>query len=1058
VVTAALTPPATAEARVYRLAAGTELLGEYQDSAFEQAKFLVQRADGQVMQLPLLLYRVTACLDGRSTEQIAADLSEELGQALTGDQISFLVEDRLQPVGVIAAELGDGPDAGGGPAPVPPVKSDLLLALRYRVGVIPAEVAGRIAGVLGPLFRRPVWIGLVAAFLAVDAWILLRGDLVDTALAGVHQVVAMPALILLMLALTLVSGAFHEWGHITACRYGGARPGDVGVGLYIVWPALYSTVTDSYRLNRTGRLRTDLGGVYFDAIFMAGLGLVYLRTGQPWLLIALAGMHTETAWQFLPSIRLDGYYILADLVGVPDLFGFVKPALLSVLPGRPTHPKVRELKQRSRRVIILWVLLVVPTLLLSAAAFIVLAPRAIPVAWQALLGYLHTLGVATRAGDLVTMSLGVFQLILLLLPWIGSCLLLWWVVRAAARKIAARGWLSRVQATTWSALRRHAAIAALVGLGGLLVARVASVAGSHSATADELRLTDSAYAAVHGIDGPQVGAGELPVRDQLAAYARLTGAFDRHPSVLIGARELAILATAVLVAVLVALVLRLRLRPLVAGLPLAAALMMGPAVVLLATIGPAVLGAAWAALGLLALCLARSRGRIVLAGSALAVAIATEPLLAVPLLAGLAVLLARGDVIAHPPAWWSAGRGDPGATRRPHHAPERSHAPRHRASPSGRRMPIRWPGVGLVLTLGAVSMLLSDGHSAPPLGRVEQTSLLLLGGVVVLAALAWRVLRPAAFAVGALVTMAALPWTGAGSALVLTVPATVLLAMLLVESVTWGPVTQRPHPLLRALVAVPAFVLVAVGALFRPVAVGTAPHADVAAWITSPDAPEGRVAVPAGVWADLLRDGVPRHRLLPAPADDADWLVESGAPAPRTAPVSRFGTGSASLTVVPAPPSPEEVRIATAEHRAAVARQHAAETEQRAAEAEQLRRQAMGSLLAASPRFDASSDVLALMREGGVEVRVLVVLGMLVRDHSVVVADVPVAAGEGPVVPRHSMVLSRVDRRPAASPEGLATVGRVLDDTRHGPFAPSQVTPGASGLAIDWASTASPSR
>src|SRR3712207_8162862 len=64
----------------------------------------------------------------------------------------------------------------------------------------------------------------------------------------------------------------------------------------------------------------------FRSISLAVLGLVYLRTGEPWLLLALIGMHVETAWQFLPSIRLDGYYILADLVGVPDLFGYVKPA------------------------------------------------------------------------------------------------------------------------------------------------------------------------------------------------------------------------------------------------------------------------------------------------------------------------------------------------------------------------------------------------------------------------------------------------------------------------------------------------------------------------------------------------------------------------------------------------------------------------------------------------------------------------------------------------------------------------------------------------------------
>ena len=34
----------------------------------------------------------------------------------------------------------------------------------------------------------------------------------------------------------------------------------MGAGLYLVWPAFYTDVTDSYRLGRAGRLRTDLGG------------------------------------------------------------------------------------------------------------------------------------------------------------------------------------------------------------------------------------------------------------------------------------------------------------------------------------------------------------------------------------------------------------------------------------------------------------------------------------------------------------------------------------------------------------------------------------------------------------------------------------------------------------------------------------------------------------------------------------------------------------------------------------------------------------------------------
>ena len=62
------------------------------------------------------------------------------------------------------------------------------------------------------------------------------------------------------------SAAFHEIGHAAACRYGGGRPGGMGAGIYMVWPAFYTDVTDAYRLPRRARLRTDLGGIYFNAV------------------------------------------------------------------------------------------------------------------------------------------------------------------------------------------------------------------------------------------------------------------------------------------------------------------------------------------------------------------------------------------------------------------------------------------------------------------------------------------------------------------------------------------------------------------------------------------------------------------------------------------------------------------------------------------------------------------------------------------------------------------------------------------------------------------------
>ena len=109
----------------------------------------------------------------------------------------------------------------------------------------------------------------------------------------------------------------------------------MGVGIYLVWPAFYTDVTDAYRLGRGGRLRTDLGGLYFNAIFaLAIAGLCALTRLRAAAAARAARCSSQMLQQLLPFLRLDGYYILTDLTGVPDLFSRIKPMLRSLDPGR----------------------------------------------------------------------------------------------------------------------------------------------------------------------------------------------------------------------------------------------------------------------------------------------------------------------------------------------------------------------------------------------------------------------------------------------------------------------------------------------------------------------------------------------------------------------------------------------------------------------------------------------------------------------------------------------------------------------------------------------------
>jgi putative peptide zinc metalloprotease protein len=411
---------------VPRLAEGVELIGEYQGSGFQEPRYIVRRGDGQVIQLPRLLYLLAASVDGRRDQvQVAGVLSAEFGKVVQAEQVAYLIDNRLRPAGIMAvdAQLGD--------AEVPAkmkLKSDPLLALKFRVGVVPERSVWRIAGVFAPMFWPPVIVAALAGFVGLDVLIIARGGLgqiVPSAIALIYQ----PALTLLVLALILASAAFHECGHVTACRYGGAKPGVMGFGLYLVWPALYSTVTDSYRLGRVGRLRTDLGGVYFNAVFITAMGVAYVDTGAPWLLVGIVALHIETATQFLPMIRLDGYYILSDLIGVPDLFSRMGPVLASIIPGRPSHPRVSELKPWVRRTITLWVLIVVPYLLYWLVGFLIVIPRVLPVVWHRLVWLIQAVRAAASASHGAEAALGVVQIVLLLLPWVGSLLMLGMMAR-----------------------------------------------------------------------------------------------------------------------------------------------------------------------------------------------------------------------------------------------------------------------------------------------------------------------------------------------------------------------------------------------------------------------------------------------------------------------------------------------------------------------------------------------------------------------------------------------------------------------------------------------------
>ncbi len=78
--------------------------------------------------------------------------------------------------------------------------------------------------------------------------------------------------------------------------------------------------------------------------------------------------------QFLPFLRLDGYYVVSDLIGVPDLFSRIRPILRSFRPGSPPDPAVTDLKPRVRPIVTAWVVLSVAVIAVLVIVLVVNAP------------------------------------------------------------------------------------------------------------------------------------------------------------------------------------------------------------------------------------------------------------------------------------------------------------------------------------------------------------------------------------------------------------------------------------------------------------------------------------------------------------------------------------------------------------------------------------------------------------------------------------------------------------------------------------------------------------
>src|SRR5829696_2853677 len=182
------------------LAEGVELIGEFEDSGFKEPPLLARRADGQVVQLTRLLFLVAQACDGRrDAEAIAEEVTERFGRKVSADNVTFLVEEKLRPLGVLAGADGSTPKLE---------KREALLALRHRRAVLSEPAVNKAAGALTWLHNPVVTVAVLLGLVAFDVWLFAIHGLAGSLRSALYS----PGLLLVVLASVVIATAFHELG------------------------------------------------------------------------------------------------------------------------------------------------------------------------------------------------------------------------------------------------------------------------------------------------------------------------------------------------------------------------------------------------------------------------------------------------------------------------------------------------------------------------------------------------------------------------------------------------------------------------------------------------------------------------------------------------------------------------------------------------------------------------------------------------------------------------------------------------------------------------------
>jgi putative peptide zinc metalloprotease protein len=264
------------------------------DTSERQPVYLLETGNGSYARLsPSAFHLLEQRSGGRSFAELAEIFSRQQDQPVSPEQVEEAygkVVERIRGMEQRAAPFAWG------------------MWLHGRL--IPAERAAALGRRLSVAFQP--WVAIPLLLLSATAAAGALGPRMFS--SGLSAGAIWTGYLLFLLSLLV-----HELGHASACARYGARPSDIGAGVSLFYPVLYSDVTAAWELTRRQRVVVDLGGIFFQSVLGGLCTLGFWATGWAPLRVTCLLIAASCVFSLNPFFKFDGYWVLADALGVTNL-------------------------------------------------------------------------------------------------------------------------------------------------------------------------------------------------------------------------------------------------------------------------------------------------------------------------------------------------------------------------------------------------------------------------------------------------------------------------------------------------------------------------------------------------------------------------------------------------------------------------------------------------------------------------------------------------------------------------------------------------------------------